>query len=210
MANSNSKRQIIKDGLESVTRRWWFFLVIILLGSTIPPYVPAGYDYSDWGNLLGSIFSQAIIVSWTDVYPIFKVIPIVLIICLVLLKNKVKRVFSIYVATSYVLFAIVQNIAITEEYGLGIITGNVIMFVIVAAFWFWEAKVGKNDFTSTVRPAWRYWVIPLAFLAFWYPLNPDTMRPDFNPLYIVTSSAGLAFCMMTPVYLALLTLYYHG
>jgi len=55
---------------------------------------------------------------------------------------------------------------------------------------------------------YRYWVALLAFLAFWYPLNPDTMKPDFNPLYFLTSSAGLTFCMMTPVYLAILTLYY--
>jgi len=34
------------------------------------------------------------------------------------------------------------------------------------------------------------------------------MMPDFNPLYLLTSGAGLTFCMMTPVYLAVLTLHY--
>jgi hypothetical protein len=48
----------------------------------------------------------------------------------------------------------------------------------------------------------------LAFLAFWFPLNPESMKPDFNPSYIFTNSVGLAFCNMTPVYLAILTLYY--
>ena len=36
----------------------------------------------------------------------------------------------------------------------------------------------------------------------------ETMAPDFNPIYIVTSGAGLAFCMMTPVYLAVLLAFY--
>jgi hypothetical protein len=203
-----SKVHRIQTRLEYATRRWWFFLLIVLSGSMIPPYLSKGYDWSDIGSILGTIFSQAIIDSLAPFYPIFRIIPIVLIICIILLHNKVTRVFSIYVAITYVLFAIVQNIAITDEYGLAIVTGNIVMFLVVAGFWIWEAKACKNEFMPIKRPVWRYWVVPLAFLAFWYPLNPDTMRPDFSPLYLLTSGAGLTFCMMTPVYLAILTLYY--
>ena len=127
---------------------------------------------------------------------------------MIFLRNRVTRLFSIYVAITYVLFAFLQSIAFTEKYGLGIITINLIMFLVVAAFWFWEAILRKNDFTPGKRPAWKYWVIPLAFLAFWYPLNPCTGMPDFNPIYLLTNMSGLTFCMMTPVYLAILTLYY--
>jgi hypothetical protein len=203
-----SKVHRIQTRLEYVTRRWWFFLLIALSGSIIPPYVSKDYDWSDMGSILGTIFSQAIIDSLAPFYAIFRIIPIVLIICIILLHNKVTRIFSIYVGITYVLFAIVQNIAITDEYGLAIVTGNVVMFLVVAGFWMWEAKACKNEFIPMQRPVWRYWVVPLAFLAFWYPLNPDTMMPDFNPLYLLTSGAGLTFCMMTPVYLAILTLYY--
>jgi Na+/proline symporter len=48
--------------------------------------------------------------------------------------------------------------------------------------------------------------VPLAILAFWAPASRG--RPDFNPVYLVTNGAGLAFCMMTPVYVGLLTLYW--
>jgi len=34
------------------------------------------------------------------------------------------------------------------------------------------------------------------------------MAPDLNPVYILTSGGGLAFCMMTPVYLAVLLFFY--
>ncbi|MHC4693384.1 MAG: hypothetical protein ACYS67_11645, partial [Planctomycetota bacterium] len=53
---------------------------------------------------------------------------------------------------------------------------------------------------------WRYWVVPLAVLAFWYPSSRG--RPDFNPVLLFTNSAGLAFCLMTPVYVGLLSLYW--
>jgi len=128
----------IQARLEYATRRWWFFLLIVLSGSIIPAYVSKGYDWSDMGSILGIIFTEAIIDSLAPFYPIFRIIPIVLIICMLLLHNKVTRVFSIYVAITYVLFAIVQNIAITDEYGLAIVTGNVVMFLVVAGFWMWD------------------------------------------------------------------------
>lgn len=126
---------------------------------------------------------------------------------MIFLGNRVTKIFDIYVAITYILFAFLQSIAVTEKYGLGIVTVNLIMFLVVAAFWFWDVVAEKNDFTPQKRPLWKYWVIPLAFLAFWFPLNSD-MMPDFNPIYLLTNVAGLTFCMMTSVYLAILTLYY--
>jgi len=35
-------------------------------------------------------------------------------------------------------------------------------------------------------------------------MNP----PDFNPIFFFINGAGLAYCMMTPVFLAILTLYH--
>jgi hypothetical protein len=80
--------------------------------------------------------------------------------------------------------------------------------ILVTIFWFWEAFVNKNDFTPQKPPTMRYWVAPLAFLAFWYPLNLETMKPDFSLMQFFTNVSGLAFCMMTPVYLGILTLYH--
>ena len=198
----------IHEKLDSITRRWWFYLVFAVVQFIVPPYVSKGYDWSKSGEVLGNVFSHALIESWQAVYPVFKVIPIILVFLIFFLKNKVARIFSGYVAISYILFAILQNIAITEEYGLAISTGNVLMFLIVAVSWIWEVITQENLFLARKRPIWKYWVIPLAFLAFWYPLNPQSMQPDFNPLYILTSPAGLAFCLMTPTYLSILILHF--
>ena len=133
---------------------------------------------------------------------------LVLIILIIVFRNRFRRLFSIYVAFSYILFALVQNIAVTEKYGLSICTINLIMFLAVAGFWIWEAIVLQNDFSPAKIPIWRYWIVPLALLAFWAPSNPRTGVPDFNPAYLFTNGAGIAFCMMTPVYIGLLTFYY--
>jgi len=56
-------------------------------------------------------------------------------------------------------------------------------------------------------PAWRYWVLPLAFLAFWSPIDAQ-LNPDFNPLLLLNSSFGVMFCPTTPVVIAILSLFY--
>jgi len=193
--------------LERMTRRWWFFLLFVLI-QFVPPYASKGYQWQEWGDVISQALGRAIVYQHPQIYPIFKVIPVVLLIGIVVFRNKVARLFSIYVSISYVLFAFGQSIAVTEKYGLTFCPINIVMFLVVAVFWAWEAVVLQNDFRPVKIPIWRYWVAPLALLAFWYPLNRQTAMPDFNPAYIFTNGAGLAFCLMTPVYVGLLTLYW--
>ena len=192
--------------LEQMTRKWWFFLLFVLI-QFVPPYASKGYKFpEEWGNVIKHALSNPIVYSYSGLYPIFKIIPIILLIGIFVFRNKVARLFSIYVAISYVLFAFCQSICVTEKYGVAICPINVIMFLAVAAFWIWEAVVVQNDFTPQKQPIWKYWVVPLALLAFWAPTSRG--RPDFNPVYLLTNGTGLAFCMMTPVYVGLLTLYW--
>ncbi len=193
--------------LDRITRRWWFFGLFVLMQFTIPPYASKGYKIEDWGNVIMHALSNAIVHQYSELYPIFKVIPIILLVGLIIFRNKVARLFAIYVALSYALFAIGQSIAVTEKYGVVICTINIVMFFVVAAFWAWEAVVVQNDFKPARIPLWRYWVVPLAVLAFWAPPSRGG-TPDFNPIYLLTNGSGLAFCLMTPVYVGLLTLYW--
>ena len=195
--------------LERITRKWWFFVIFVALIFVVPPYASKGYKFpEEWGNVISHVLGRAIIYSHSELYPIFKIIPILLIVSILIFRNKVARLFNIYVALSYVLFAFGQSIAVTEKYGVAICTISIVMFLVVAAFWAWEAIVVQNDFKPARIPLWRYWVVPLAVLAFWYPLDWRTWKPDFNPVYLFTNVAGVAFCMMTPVYVGLLTLYW--
>lgn len=199
----------VQRRLEVITRKWWFFLLVILL-QFIPPYSSKGFVPAEIGMVTMEVLSHSLVYNYPSLFAIFKIIPIILVVSIIFLKNAVTRPFDVYVGIAYVLFAFLQNIAVTEKYGLGIISVNIIMFNLVAVFWFWEALIQKNDFTPLKQPLWRYWVVPVAFLAFWFPygFSNGSMIPDFNPVYLLTNEAGLAFCMMTPVYLAILTLYH--
>ncbi len=208
MKKENLER--IQGKLELITRRWWFLVLFILIGMGAPPIVTKGFDPSRFGKIIPYILRNSLLAkgSFAPLYPIFKILPIILVFALLLLKNRVSRVFTIYGGITYLLFAVLQGIAITDKYGFGVVTGNFVLMILVAIFWFWEASVNKNDFTPQKLSLIRYWVIPLAFLAFWYPIDIKTGEPDFDLVYLFTNTAGLAFCTMTPLYLGILTLYY--
>lgn len=194
--------------LERITRKWWFFLLFVLI-QFVPPYASKGYNFpQDWSNVIQHALRNPLVYSYSQLYPAFKITPLVLIVLIVILGNKVARLFAVYVSFSYMLFAIGQSIGLSEKYGVAICTINLIMFPTVAGFWLWEAIVMKNNFSPAKPPIWKYWFVPLAFLAFWYPINLRTAMPDFNPVGLFTNIAGAAFCTMTPVYVGLLTLYW--
>jgi len=197
----------IQKKLEAAKWKWWFYLVFVLI-QFIPSYASKGFDPRKMGEVIGIILQNAVISSLETWYPLFKVIPIILVALMILRIRGITRWFNLYVGISYVLFAFLQHVAITEEYGFSIVMSNLIMLLVVAAFWFWDVLAQKNELTPVEQPTWKYWVVPVAFLAFWYPLNPNTFMPDFNPTYLFTNAAGLTFCMMTPAYLAILMLYY--
>ncbi len=197
-----------QNRLDKITRKWWFFLLFVLI-QFVPPYASKGYNFpQDWSNVIHQVLRDPLVLSYSQLYPVFKITPIVLIVLIVVLSNKVARLFAIYVGFSYMLFAIGQSIGISKKYGVAICTVNLIMFTTVAGFWLWEAKVLKNDFGQIKLPIWKYWVVPLAILAFWYPINLRTGGTDFNPVGLFTNIAGAAFCTMTPVYVGLVTLYW--
>jgi len=200
----------VQKTLELITRKWWFVVVFILLDILVPPIVTKGYDPSKMGEIIPYIILHSLFTSdsLSSLYPIFKILPTILIFALIFSGNRFSRIFSFYVGINYILFAVLQSISISDRYGFAVVSGNFILMLVVALSWFWEVAVNKNDFTPRKMNLIRFWVVPLAFLAFWFPLNPESMKPDFNLSYVFTNPVGLAFCNMTPVYLAILTLYY--
>ena len=200
----------VQRTLDLITRKWWVIVVFILLDILVPPIVTKGYDPSKTGEIIPYIIRHSLFTSdsLSLLYPIFKILPTILVFVLIFTGNRFSRIFSFYVGINYILFAILQYISISDTYGFAVVSGNFILTIVVALLWFWEFAVNRNDFTPRKINLIRFWVVPFAFLAFWYPLNLESMKPDFNLSYIFTNSVGLAFCNMTPVYLAILTIYY--
>jgi hypothetical protein len=188
-------------------RKGWF-LIVFLFVQAIPPYAAHGYAWQDLPFVNAYILTHPIKIFSANLFPIFQIIPLLLLMAVFFFRNRVSRIFSLYVAFTYFLVAFLQNISISGKYGLAICVGNVLTFLLLASIWFGECISPKNELVVHRLPLWKYWPIVLALLAFWEPINPQTLLPDFNPMYMLTSGAGLSFCMITPLYLAILITFF--
>ncbi len=143
--------------------------------------------------------------SWLT--PVFHISAIAVVLALLKYRDRAGRLFAAYFAAVFVFIAITNNVANTPSYGLAVLTGNLIPMTIVAIVWVREALVGQSPLRFTRVSPWRYWVVPPAVLAFWFPVGSD-LGPSFSPLLFLTSDFGVFYCPTTPVALAILTLAY--
>ena len=113
--------------------------------------------------------------------------------------------FNGYVALSYLAFAFIQNMAVTERYGFSVVTVNLVMFLFVAYVWIRETLNPKNTFDfSNLR--WKYaWMIAFALFAYFCPFTSQGAF-DWNPLHFFYKNSVTAFCLTTPAFLTILTL----
>lgn len=193
--------------LAGMARTWWLYPLLLLLFFT-PTYASRSYDPRQSMDLIGQVLSSPLIYAFPVLMPIAKIVTAVLIVGVLVYGNKMRRGFNVYVAILYLALAFFQTAAVTDTYGLVVISGNTALVLVVALAWVWEVVVERNDFGTRKRPWWRWWVAPLAILSFLGPVDASTMSPDFSPVRLLTNEAGLTFCMMTPVVLAVLTLFY--
>ncbi len=119
--------------LEEITGKWWFILIILIL-FTLPPYSAIHHPVMEWPLVNLTIITNPIKPIFANYFWIFKVIPILLLVLLLIFKDKVGRLISAYAALNYVCLGLVQSISKSEEVGLGICTANLVLFSLIAFF----------------------------------------------------------------------------
>jgi hypothetical protein len=203
--------EILAEKLNAITRKWWFYL-LLLLPMFARTCASKGYDARQSIEVIMEALANPLIYNFPVLFPIAKAIPVILIVGVILLGNKMRRAFNVYVAFLFLAIAIFQNSAQTAKFGFVVSTGNLIMVLLIALIWIWEVFTEQNDFTPRKRSLWRWWVIPMAALALLAPVSSSASSsvplPDFSLARLLASESGLTNCMMTPVILAVLTLYH--
>lgn len=199
------RRDSFQNKLEISTGHWWFFILVLVWQAVAVPYASRNFSFSNWAGICSDTLAHAFISHLRAWNTMFKILPL-LLFGLALFQRRAGRLFSLFAGLSYVMFAVVQNVAISPRYGFSFITVNVGMFLLVALSWFQEVRAGQTVYSFRGLPLWRYWVVVPALFAFWAPGNPHTGALDFGLGTLLGNDAGMAFCLMTPFYLAILSL----
>jgi hypothetical protein len=181
-------------------------VVGLLICSFLPVFATSPFPRQDSSLVIKEVLIKTS-VAYLWLSPIIHVVTLVLLVALYLYGSRVGRVADAFFAILFLFIAFSNHIAATDTYGLAVVTGNMVPILIVGMLWVWEVYKPQNHYVFKRLPAWRYWVLPFAFLAFWSPIDAQ-LNPDFNPLLLLNSSFGVMYCPTTPVIIAILTLIY--
>jgi len=193
----------MQTDLENLTKKWWFYVTFFLVVMFIQPLVKP-IDFAEMGVIL-----REALVPYGWLAPIFHVATIIFVILLWKYDGKIGRYFYAYLGGNYIFSALAQNITVLEEHGFVIVISNLILILFVGVFFVWAVFRYEKSFEPQELKLWRFWAIPFAILAFWGPMN-EFAQPHFDPILLLTSGYGLAFCFTTPVTIFILTLYHPG
>jgi hypothetical protein len=188
------------------SRKILLIFIALFLCMFLPTYTSVPFKQEDIMLVYRDVFMRTS-VAFLWLSPVLHVATIILIIALYRYGPKLGRIADAYFGLLFVFQAFANHIAVTENYGFALMTGNIVQITIVGLFWIWDIFNANNEYIFQELPLWRCWVVPFAVLAFWSPMNPD-LSPNLNPLLLLTSSFGVMFCPTTPVVIAILTLIY--
>jgi hypothetical protein len=183
-------------------------LVVLLICSFLPVFAVSPFPQQDSSLVIKEVLMKTS-VAYLWLSPVVHIVTVALLVAMVLYGSKVGRIADAFFAILFLFIAFSNHIAVTDTYGFAVVIGNLVPVFVVGLFWVWEVYKPRNDYAFKRLPAWRYWVVPFAFLAFWSPINAQ-LNPDFNPILLLNSSFGVMYCPTTPVIIALLTLIYPG
>lgn len=189
------------------TKKWLWRAVYLLtiLAFFLPYYTSQGtISGPESPKFLSEAFANYATPTWLG--PIFQGSFLLLLFSIWRLGSKIGRVVNAYFALIYIWLSLAPNIQQMEEYGLVILTSHLVTVGIVALLWIVDTVQVRNRWSLKRVSLWRYWVVPVAALAFFFPAGPSG-EPDFG-IWSLLLGYGIQYCPTTPVVLALLTLIY--
>jgi hypothetical protein len=203
----NIKERDFYQFAENLTTKWWFYAFLVLC-VFIPPYTQNGF--SSFAALVETVAyvadflieNKLVLVPYM---PIFHLCFLLLFGLLFIYGNRFGRTFSIVAGFHFVFITFLQGGAVTQKYGMVFYPNAFLEISLISFGWFWEAKIRKTDYSFKRKAPTYYWFAGIVMVfSFW---NPDKLG-TLSPLSLLTSTSPIAFCMITPIYLSLLSLLY--
>lgn len=194
-------------GLEDFVFSWKFVTCLLLAQFLLVPIATRNFAWADSGIIVAYTLSHALFQQMFSYGWVFQVVALVVLLMLTLSRNRwCTRLFMYYGGIVNILYAVIQNAAVSEKYGLSIVTVNVVMMLFVGCMWL-RAAGKKECIFAFENLSWRRaWMIPVALFCLWWPMDLQTALPVADVMLLFTGASGMAFCSMTPVFLVVLLL----
>ena len=200
-------------------RRWWPTRAVILGAFVLPLVTELPYDPAETSMVIAEVLGAPLIAGWFPGQALLQLLlGLVTLLPFVLLLTRPAPTWQLGRAVLFayagwlLLTGLLQNMAFTASYGFVWVLGNSAVSVIVAGFVVWDALAGKSSISRadfTPRYLWTLLPAALAFLSP-YAITPEgVIVPGFQ-LGAFAAQAGITYCFLTPVFLAVLLSFARG
>jgi hypothetical protein len=119
-------------------------LIALLICSFLPVFTESPFPQQDSSLVIKEVLMKTS-VAYLWLSPIVHVVTVVLFVALYLYGSRVGRVADAFFAILFLSIAFSNHIAVTETYGLAVVTGNLVPILIVGLLW-----VGKSTSLRTI------------------------------------------------------------
>ena len=183
----------------------WFLIVMFIMAFILPPYAENNFVVQNISIIVNATLSNSFVSNLLPYSTLFQIVVLLFLLGLIVFKNRFGKAFTLFVGISYLVYAFVQNIAITEKFGFSMIVSNIILCMMTSFVWLSDLKFNNNSYTFKNFNKKNAWLIIVALFCLWWPMDLSGI-PDFNPLYFFTGhvAQSIQFCPMTPVFLIIL------
>jgi hypothetical protein len=135
-----------------------------------------------------------------------KILIILILSCTLFFKDIFKKVFPLFFIILLTVIAVFQNISLDTQFGYALLLGNLLIQGLVVISWIYEFRVQYNKYSKIKLTWWKIFCLILGIFAFWMPASNGLMRFSLSDFFI--NEASLTYCMITPVILSFLFLYF--
>ena len=192
----------MRNKIEYIVGKWWFY-VILAIALFLPSYSTIKYASTDTTKVIEEVLRNPLIYTYPALFTLSKLLMIEMVAGVIVFSYMYRKIFAYYIFALLMVVAIFQNSANTADYGFVFLVGNAIVTVLVALAWLREAIKPENEYTKPKDWGWKWMLVPLVLLAFWFPAN-SLAQPDWSFAELFSNGAMLTYCMVTPILLFLL------
>jgi hypothetical protein len=193
-------------------RKWLYPLTygLLIIVNLLPVYAEKPYLPQETQDVILNLLMVAV-APYAAYGPLFHLATLLIIFLVFWKPGKMGRLVAGYMGVNYLVIALAQTMGQTQKYGFVVHVAALATMLLLAGAWLVVAL--RDD----LRPAFRslalpeYGLLGLALLTYWspYAVTKGVIRPDFNPLLLLTSpDYGLTFCFTTPIFLMGLILFF--
>lgn len=200
-------------------RRWWPTRALILVAFVLPLITELPYDPAETSQVIAEVLGAPLIANWFPGQVILQVLlglvallPFATLAFRPAAHWQLGRLVLCAYAGWLLLTGLLQNMATTASYGFAWVLGNSVVSLIVAGFVLADAATGKTSISrDDFSPRFLWTLLPaaLAFLSPYAITSEGVIVAGFQ-LGAFAVQAGITYCFLTPVFLAVLLSFSNG